>query len=287
MTIGAIPEVALRVGAFVLVFGLMAWLELQRPKRTLRHERLARWPTNLTIVVIDSVLVRLMAALAVPLVAIAAADYAERHHVGLVHWLDLPALIAVPACILILDFAIWLQHWASHKVPLFWRLHRMHHADQDIDVTTAIRFHPIEIALSMLWKIVWVLVLGAPAVAVLLFEIILNGCAMFNHANAALPVGLDRLLRRFIVTPDMHRVHHSVLRDEHDSNYGFNFPFWDWIFRTYTAQPSAGHTGMTIGLSPYQSDGPTRLGWCLILPLQKSGSQVTAESPAGPSRLSD
>lgn len=281
MTIGGIPEVALRLGAFVLIFGMMVWIERKRPKRPLRHARVARWPTNLAIVIIDSALVRLMASLAVPVAATAVADYAAQHGIGLMHWLGMSAIVAVPLSILVLDFAIWLQHVASHKISLFWRLHRMHHADQDIDVTTAIRFHPIEIALSMLWKIVWVLALGAPAVAVLLFEIILNGCAMFNHANAALPAGLDRVLRRFIVTPDMHRVHHSVRPDEHNSNFGFNFPFWDWIFRTYTPQPSAGHTGMTIGLSPYQAEGPTRLSWCLLLPFRPKAIGSDAHMPAG------
>ncbi len=287
MTIGGIPEFALRLAAFVLVFGLMAWLELQQPKRSLRHRRFARWPTNLAIVTIDSALVRAMAVFTIPLAAIAAAHYAERHEVGLAHLLDLPALIAVPLSILALDFALWLQHLASHKIPGLWRLHRMHHADQDIDVTTAIRFHPIEIALSMLWKIVWVLALGAPPIAVLLFEIILSSGAVFNHANVSLPPRLDRFLRGFVVTPDMHRVHHSVIREEHTSNYGFNFPFWDWIFRTYTPEPSAGHGGMTIGLTPYQGDGPTHLVWCLRLPFGNLGSQATGEPATGLPRVSD
>jgi sterol desaturase/sphingolipid hydroxylase (fatty acid hydroxylase superfamily) len=155
--------------------------------------------------------------------------------------------------LLALDLAIWVQHLASHKIPLFWRLHKVHHADRDIDVTTAVRFHPVEIALSMLWKIVVVVPLGAPPLAVLLFEVILNACAMFNHANIALPAWLDGALRVAIVTPDMHRVHHSVLRREHDSNYGFNLSLWDRLFRTYTAQPEKGHRGMTVGLSPYQT----------------------------------
>jgi sterol desaturase/sphingolipid hydroxylase (fatty acid hydroxylase superfamily) len=170
--------------------------------------------------------------------------------------------------LLALDLAIWAQHLVSHKVPLFWRLHQVHHADRDIDVTTAIRFHPIEIGLSMLWKIVVVLVIGASPLAVFLFEVILNGCAMFNHANLALPRSLDGILRLIIVTPDMHRVHHSVLRREHDSNYGFNLSIWDRLFRTYTAQPEGGHQGMTIGLPPYQNLNPSRFDWSLLLPFR-------------------
>ena len=215
-------------------------------------------------------LLRLMTMLAVPIAAIAAAFYAEAHHLGLLNQVSWPYWIKVVVALLVLDLAIWVQHWASHKVPLFWRLHQVHHADRDIDVTTAVRFHPVEIALSMLWKIVVVVPLGAPPLAVFLFEVILNACAMFNHANIALPQRLDRILRLLVVTPDMHRVHHSVLRREHNSNYGFNLSLWDRLFRTYTAQPEGGHQGMTIGLPPYQSEAPTRFGWSLWLPFGRS-----------------
>jgi sterol desaturase/sphingolipid hydroxylase (fatty acid hydroxylase superfamily) len=192
--------------------------------------------------------------------------------------------------VLVLDLAIWGQHWASHKVPLFWRLHQVHHADRDIDVTTAVRFHPVEIALSMLWKIVVVVPLGAPPLAVFLFEVILNACAMFNHANIALPQWLDRILRLLVVTPDMHRVHHSVLRREHNTNYGFNLSVWDRLFRTYTAQPEGGHQGMTIGLPPYQSEAPTRFGWSLWLPFGRQASQARNKDnkkPPTPPRPAD
>ena len=182
-------------------------------------------------------LLRLMAMLAVPVAAIAAAFYAQAHGIGLLNNVAWPAWIKIVVALLALDLAIWAQHLASHKVPLFWRLHQVHHADRDIDVTTAVRFHPVEIGLSMVWKIVVVVPLGAAPLAVFLFEVILNACAMFNHANIALPAWLDRVLRLFVVTPDMHRVHHSVLRREHDSNYGFNLSVWDRLFRTYTAQP--------------------------------------------------
>jgi sterol desaturase/sphingolipid hydroxylase (fatty acid hydroxylase superfamily) len=170
--------------------------------------------------------------------------------------------------ILIFDFAIWAQHLITHKVPLLWRLHRVHHADRDIDVTTAIRFHPVEIALSMFLKIGLVYIIGPSAVAIILFEIILNGTAMFNHANIKLPLGIDRVLRLILVTPDMHRVHHSVKRREHDSNYGFSLSIWDRFFGTYIAQPEEGHDDMTIGLQ-WQDDRPSKLGWSLRLPFSR------------------
>lgn len=264
-----LSEPMLRFGAFALVFVVMAVLEIVSPKRALVAAKGRRWLTNLAIVGIDSLLVRLMAALAVPLVAIAAAVYAEANHIGLFNLLDWPVWLEILLAVVILDLAIWFQHWAAHRIPALWRLHQMHHADVDIDVTTAIRFHPIEIALSMVWKIACVLALGVSPLAVLLFEIILNGCAMFNHANVALPAWLDRGLRTFLVTPDMHRVHHSVIGRELNSNYGFNLSIWDRLFGTYTAQPSKGHDGMTIGLSNYQSEAPTQLGWSLLLPFRK------------------
>ncbi len=257
-----------------MIFVLMAWLELKHPKRLLSSPRQGRWSTNLAIVAIDSAIVRGMAWLSVPLAATAAAEFAASSRFGFLHWLDAPDWIAFPVSIAALDFAVWLQHLASHKVPMLWRLHQMHHADTVIDVTTAIRFHPIEIAGSMLWKIACVMALGVPVMAVLLFEVLLNVCAVFNHANVALPAGLDRILRTILVTPDMHRVHHSVISGEHNSNYGFNFPFWDRWFHTYTPEPAAGHGGMTIGLAAYQSDGPRRLGWCLMLPFRPSAKQT-------------
>lgn len=263
-----ISETTFRLTAFLAVFVLMGVLELLIPKRRLKAGKARRWLTNLTIVGLDSLLVRAMASLAVPLAAVAAALYAEEHGLGLFNWVGWPSWVEALLALAALDLALWAQHLASHKIPLLWRLHQMHHADVDIDVTTAIRFHPIEIALSMLWKIVVVLALGASPLAVLLFEVILNGASMFNHANVALPARLDSLLRTVIVTPDMHRVHHSVLRREHDSNYGFNLSLWDRAFRTYTAQPEKGHENMTIGLAPYQSPDPTRIAWSLVLPFK-------------------
>lgn len=263
-----ISEVALRLAVFVGVFAALAAIELLRPRRQLRTVKLRRWATNLSIIALDSLLVRAMAALAVPLAATAAAVYAAANGIGLFNVVDWPAWLEIAISVVLLDLAIWFQHVVSHKVPLFWRLHQVHHADRDIDVTTAIRFHPIEIGLSMLWKIVCVFAFGASLFSVVLFEILLNACAMFSHANIRLPLALDRILRLLIVTPDMHRVHHSVLRHEHDSNYGFNFSVWDRLFGTYRAQPEKGHDAMTIGLEPYQSDEPARLTWSLLVPFR-------------------
>jgi sterol desaturase/sphingolipid hydroxylase (fatty acid hydroxylase superfamily) len=266
-----------RFGVFAAIFLAMAAIELLRPKRRLSMSKGRRWLTNLGIAAVDTLMLRLMTLVAVPIAAVAAAFYAQEHGLGLLNNVSWPGWVKVTVALLVLDLAIWFQHLVSHKVPIFWRLHQVHHADRDIDVTTAVRFHPVEIALSMLWKIVVVLPLGASPFAVFLFEVILNGCATFNHANIALPAWLDRVLRIFIVTPDMHRVHHSVLTSEHDRNYGFNLSIWDRLFHTYLAEPSAGQEGMTIGLTPYQSEAPTRLGWSLWLPF---GRPVAKERDA-------
>jgi sterol desaturase/sphingolipid hydroxylase (fatty acid hydroxylase superfamily) len=267
----------IRLAVFVGVFVAMALLELGWPKRTLITSKGRRWLTNLGISVTASVVLRLMAALAVPVTAIAAAFYAQANGIGLLNAVDWPEWVKVVVALAVLDLAIWAQHLASHKIPIFWRLHKVHHADRDIDVTTAVRFHPVEIALSMIWKIIVVMPLGASPLSVFLFEVILNGCAMFNHANIALPSWLDRILRLFIVTPDMHRVHHSILRREHDSNYGFNLSVWDRLFRTYTAQPEGGHQRMRIGLTPYQSEDPTHFGWSLLLPFRRPDARAPAQ----------
>jgi len=269
----------IRLTIFVSVFLVMAAIELGWPKRMLIASKKRRWLTNIGIGAVDTVVLRLMAMLAVPVAAVAAALYAEQHHLGLLNQVAWPEWIKVVVALLVLDLAIWGQHLVSHKVPLFWRLHKVHHADRDIDVTTAVRFHPIEIALSMLWKIVVIVPLGAPPLAVFLFEVILNSTAMFNHANIALAPWLDRALRLLVVTPDMHRVHHSVLQREHDSNYGFNLSLWDRLFATYRAEPEAGHQRMTIGLAPYQSEAPTRLAWSLWLPFRQQKPETRNQKP--------
>jgi sterol desaturase/sphingolipid hydroxylase (fatty acid hydroxylase superfamily) len=258
----------IRLAVFASVFLAMALIEWLWPKRKLMASKKKRWLTNIGISAAGTVLLRLMAMLAVPVAAVAAAFYAQAHQIGLLNHVSWPEWLKVAVALLALDLAIWAQHFASHKIPIFWRLHQVHHADRDIDVTTAVRFHLVEIGLSMVWKIAVVVPLGASPLAVFLFEVILNACAMFNHANIALPAWLDGIVRLVIVTPDMHRVHHSVLHREHDTNYGFNLSVWDRLFRTYTAQPEGGHQGMTIGLPPYQTEAPTRFGWSLMLPFR-------------------
>lgn len=265
-----VSEVAIRLGVFVGAFVIMAMLERLWPRRALTAPRSRRWLTNIAIVVVDSLVVRAMAALSVPLAAVAAAFYAERSGWGLLNLVALPGWLELLVAVVVLDFAIWLQHLLAHRIPVLWRLHQVHHADPDIDVTTAIRFHPLEIGFSMLYKIGWVLLLGPSALAVVVFEVILNACAMFNHANVALPGWLDRVLRIVVVTPDMHRVHHSTIPREHHTNFGFNLSIWDRLFATYTAQPEGGHEGMAIGLAPYGRDAPSRIGWSLSIPF-KSG----------------
>lgn len=256
---------ALRLGVFLGVFALMALWELGAPKRRLGWPKARRWGVNWAVAALDTALVRLM----FPLAAVGAALDARAQGWGLFNALDWPLWLEVALTLIALDFAIWLQHLVSHKVPLLWRLHQVHHADPDIDVTTAIRFHPIEIALSMALKIGLVYALGPAAAAVVAFEVILNGCALFNHANIRLPEAVDRWLRLVIVTPDMHRVHHSIDRREHDANYGFNLAIWDRLFGVYVAQPARGHDGMTIGLRPYQHGEPARLGFTLALPFRR------------------
>lgn len=260
-----------RFAVFAGIFLAMALAELLIPKRALRVSKLKRWLTNISFGGVNALLLRLMVMSAVPLVAISVAFYGEEAGIGLFRALELPGWLSLLLSLVLLDLAIYLQHVASHKIPILWRVHRVHHADRDIDVTTAVRFHPIEIGLSMIYKSLLVLLLGMDALAVLLFEMILNGCAMFNHSNIALPGWLDRLVRLVIVTPDMHRVHHSIIHHETDSNYGFNLSLWDRLFGTYIRQPEKGHQGMEIGLSPFhQSEAPTRLSWSLLFPF-KSG----------------
>ena len=259
-------EMTLRLSAFLGLFALFAVWEQIAPRRQRALPRSDRWRTNWAIVILDTLTLRLMALL-LPLLAVGAAVDAGRMGWGLFNRLDWPPWAEVLLAVVILDLALWVQHWITHRVPLFWRFHRVHHADRDMDVTTAIRFHPVEIAGSMLLKIGLVYVLGPSAIAVVLFEVLLNGTSLFNHANLALPARLERGLRRVLVTPDMHRIHHSVRRDEHDSNFGFALSVWDRIFGTYLAEPAAGHDGMTVGLD-WQDDRPARLGWSLWLPFR-------------------
>jgi sterol desaturase/sphingolipid hydroxylase (fatty acid hydroxylase superfamily) len=257
-------EIILRLGAFAAVFAALAAWEVLAPRRKLLVGRQPRWPGNLGIVVVDALLVRLL----IPTAAAGAALIAAERGIGLFHVLGLPGWVAGILGFLILDLVIYAQHFTFHHVPMLWRLHRMHHADLDIDVTTGLRFHPIEIIISMLIKIAVVLAFGIPAIAVVVFEIALNATSMFNHSNVTMPVWLDRVVRLLVVTPDMHRVHHSIQRHETDSNFGFNLPWWDRLFGTYRGQPEAGHTGMTIGLPLFRNPRELRLDRLLTQPFR-------------------
>lgn len=257
-------ETLIRLACFLGLFLLFAGLERLAPRRPRSVPAAGRWVTNLAIVIIDFLTLRAL-AIALPALAVGAAADAARQGWGLFNATGGPVWLEVAAAILIFDFAIWGQHLIMHKVPLFWRFHRVHHSDRDVDVTTAVRFHPVEIAASMLVKIGLVYLIGPSVPAIVAFEVLLNGAALFNHANLRLPAHLDGLLRLVLVTPDMHRIHHSVRRHEHDSNFGFALSVWDRTFRTYRASPGAGQDGMVVGLQ-WQDDRPTQLGWSLKLP---------------------
>jgi sterol desaturase/sphingolipid hydroxylase (fatty acid hydroxylase superfamily) len=241
-------EPALRLAAFVAVFAVMAGWELLAPRRARSLGRLQRWPANLGIVVLNTLIVRLL----FPAAAVGVALAVQTRGWGLLPVTGLPGWAAVVAGVVLLDLAIYLQHVLFHAVPALWRLHRMHHADLDIDVTTGARFHPVEIVLSMLIKFAVIVVLGVPPAAVVLFEVLLNATSMFNHSNVRVSPRLEPLLRWLVVTPDMHRVHHSIERDETNSNFGFNLPLWDRLFGTYRTQPRAGHQAMTIGIPEFR-----------------------------------
>jgi sterol desaturase/sphingolipid hydroxylase (fatty acid hydroxylase superfamily) len=253
---------AIRLGCFGGVLMVMALWEVLAPRRRLTVGRPWRWFSNLGLVVLDTLAVRFLA----PLGAVGVAVVAERQGWGLLNNVALPPWLAVVLSVVVLDLAIYLQHVMFHAVPLLWRMHMVHHADLDFDTTTGVRFHPIEIVLSLGIKAAAVVLLGTPAVAVLVFEVLLNATSLFNHGNVRLPSGIERVLRLLIVTPEMHRVHHSVIPRETNSNFGFNLPWWDYLFGTYKAQPAAGHEGMTVGLAQFRDTWVDRLHWMLLLP---------------------
>jgi sterol desaturase/sphingolipid hydroxylase (fatty acid hydroxylase superfamily) len=255
-------EPFIRFGFFIGIFAAVAVAELFAPRRSLTTSKSSRWFANIGIVAIDTILLRLIFSAA----AVGMAVLAQRKGWGLLNNIALPYWLAVIVSAVFLDLVIYLQHVMFHAVPALWRLHMMHHADMDIDVTTGTRFHPIEILLSMVIKYAAVLVSGAPPVGVIVFEILLNGTSMFNHGNVRIPLGIDRVVRLFVVTPDMHRVHHSVFPFETNSNFGFNHPWWDWLMGTYRAQPTRGHVGMTIGLNQFRDPKALTLSKLLILP---------------------
>ena len=257
-------EPFIRLGVFGSILAAMVVWELLAPRRRQSIGRASRWPSNIGVVVLDTVLVRLM----FPIGAVALALLGEARGWGLLNAFDVSVWVAVPLGIVLLDLAIYLQHVLFHAVPALWRLHRMHHADLEFDVTTGIRFHPIEILLSMGIKLGVVAALGTPAVAVLIFEVLLNATSMFNHSNVCMPAWLDRALRWVVVTPDMHRVHHSIVARETNSNFGFNLPWWDRLFGTYRSQPAAGHDAMTIGIEEFRQPAEQRLDRMLTQPFR-------------------
>ena len=258
-------EPAIRLGFFVGVFAIVALWELAAPRRAPTVSKALRWGSNLGLVVLNTVVLRLM----FPLAAVGVAAFGAANGWGLLNHFEVPFWLAVPVAVIAMDFVIWLQHVMVHAVPALWRLHQVHHADLDYDLTTGARFHPIEIALSMLIKFAAITVLGPPVLAVVIFEVLLNATAMFNHGNIRLPARVDRVLRWFVVTPDMHRVHHSVEDDETNSNFGFNLPWWDRLFGTYRAQPRAGHDAIVIGIHGHNDPHEVaRLDGMLLMPFK-------------------
>ena len=268
-------EPVIRLSFFLGVFVLVGIWEVLAPRRALTVSKSLRWASNLGLVVLNTVLVRLL----FPVVAVGIAAFCAANGWGVLNHFHVPFWLAVPLAVMAMDFVIWLQHVMVHAVPALWRLHRVHHADLDYDLTTGSRFHPVEIVLSMLIKFATITVLGPPVVAVVIFEVLLNAAAMFNHGNIRLPAGLDRVLRWVIVTPDMHRVHHSVEIDETNSNFGFNLPWWDRLFGTYRGQPRAGQVGMTIGIHGHTDPREVaRLDGMLLMPFK--GEKVESEGYA-------
>jgi len=262
---GMANEQAIRLVFFIGVFVIMAAWEVLSPRRDLTVSKPLRWVNNLAIVALYTIALRII----FPLLAIDMALIAEQRGWGLLNNLSMPLWMSTVAGVFMLDLVIYLQHVMFHTLPILWRLHMMHHSDLNIDVTTGLRFHPIEIFISMGIKMAAVAALGPPVLAVLIFEIILNATSMFNHGNVYLPLKFDAFLRLLVVTPDMHRVHHSVTIRETNSNFGFNFPWWDRLLGTYRAQPAAGHEGMTIGLSHFRNPGELTLLHLLVLPFTR------------------
>lgn len=267
-------EPQLRLIVFLCVLVAMALWELAAPRRRREIPRVIRWANNLGLVVIDTIVLRL----SFPILAVELAVIAQDRGWGLFNGIEAPGWVAVLVSIVVLDLAIYLQHVMFHAVPVLRRLHRMHHADLEFDVTAGLRFHPVEILLSMGIKLAVVMALGLPAVAVLIFEVLLNATAMFNHSNIRLPILVDRFLRLIVVTPDMHRVHHSIIPEETKSNFGFNLPWWDRLLGTYKAQPKAGHEEMSIGIEQFRTTRDLWLDRMLVQPVKGPASGYTINS---------
>ncbi|MFN0196360.1 MAG: sterol desaturase family protein [Planctomycetaceae bacterium] len=278
-------EIAIRLGCFVGVLLVMAAWEIRAPRRRLSVSKSPRWFSNLTLVVLNGLASRLV----VPMTAVGAAIVAESQGWGLLHQVRWPTWLETALAVVAFDLAIYMQHVMFHAVPLLWRLHMVHHADLDFDVTTGLRFHTLEILLSALIKLGMVSVLGPSVWAVVIFEVLLNATSMFNHGNVRIPSGWDRVLRLLVVTPDMHRVHHSVLRSETNSNFGFNLPWWDYLMGTYKSQPAASHEQMTIGIAHLRDEKQVdRLHRMLVIPFAApSGVYAIGKTPESESHSSE
>lgn len=255
-------ESLIRLISFFTIFALIAIWEFAAPLRSLTTPKPQRWFSNLTIVILNTLVVRLFFSTTV----VGFAGIVSQNGWGFLNLLDWPNWLAGIVAVVVLDFILYLQHMMLHAVPFLWRFHMMHHADLDVDVTTGIRFHPLEIVVSMIIKLAAVALIGASPRAVITFEILLNATSMFNHGNVRMPRGLDRILRWMVVTPDMHRVHHSVIREETNSNFGFNLPWWDRLLGTYRPAPEKGQTDMTLGLNQFRDPSRLTLPWMLALP---------------------
>ena len=257
-------DLIIRLGAFVFLFAAFALWETAKPKRRRTMKKSIRWFSNLTLVTMNTLLMPVLA----PIAALGMAKLAQEQGWGILNHYSLPYPVAFIATVVVLDFVIYLQHIMFHSVPILWRLHRVHHSDVDLDVTSGARFHLFEIFISLGIKVAAIALIGPPVLAILAFEVLLNGTSMFNHANIRLPQGVDRFLRLVLVTPDMHRVHHSVVRKETDSNFGFSLPWWDYLCGTYRAQPQAGHEHMTIGVPQFREEKDQYIHNLLIQPFR-------------------
>lgn len=273
MNVLGISEGMFRFSSFIAIFLIMALLETLLPRRNRRFARSKRWPTNLGVLLSAFVAVS-ATSFVIPVTATLSAIAAETHGWGLFNLVDWPVWVEWLIAFVVLDFVIWAQHVATHKIPLLWRIHRVHHTDEDLDASSAVRFHPLEIILSLFIKSAAVVLLGANPIVVVIFEAVINGTALFNHANFRLPLQLDKWVRWILVTPDMHRVHHSIINRETDSNYGFAISVWDRLFGTYNDQPEGGHDAMVLGLAEWQDEAPTKLGWTLALPFRNHAQKI-------------
>ena len=265
MQIFGLSEPALRLSIFAAVFVAMALWEAVQPWREARQGRTVRWPANIGIFLVDIIVARLL----FPASAVGIALWAQASGLGLLPWLGMPPVIAGLVGFIALDLMVYAQHAMFHRIPALWRVHRMHHADTELDVTSGFRFHPIEILLSLASKAALIMVLGVPPEGVLIFEIVLNGMALYNHSNVRLPERFERVLRWFLVTPEMHVIHHSAAQRETDSNFGFNLAIWDRLFGTYSHRPAAGYDGMTIGLAEFRNQGEQRVDRLVTQPFRE------------------